>query len=127
DQGPAPQNAKGATVGRPSRPMSANWSERRDLNPRPPHPQCGALPDCATLRTEAARVPAPLAAPIYVRRPRDATPEDISPLAQEVAQRLELAQYLGQGGARVPSADRRRRCGRRGRGRAGVVGGQLAA
>jgi|GEM_PF-5462384 hypothetical protein len=26
------------------------WSERPDLNRRPPHPQCGALPGCATLR-----------------------------------------------------------------------------
>ena len=26
------------------------WSERRDSNPRPPHPQYGALPGCATLR-----------------------------------------------------------------------------
>ncbi len=26
------------------------WSERRDLNPRPLHPQYSALPDCATLR-----------------------------------------------------------------------------
>ena len=28
------------------------WSERPDLNRRPPHPQCGALPGCATLRHE---------------------------------------------------------------------------
>src|SRR5579875_2208488 len=27
------------------------WSERRDLNPRPPVPQTDALPGCATLRT----------------------------------------------------------------------------
>src|SRR5262245_37978957 len=26
------------------------WSERRDLNPRPPDPQSDALPGCATLR-----------------------------------------------------------------------------
>jgi hypothetical protein len=26
------------------------WSERLDSNQRPPHPQCGALPDCATSR-----------------------------------------------------------------------------
>ena len=26
------------------------WSGRQDLNLRPPHPQCGALPDCATPR-----------------------------------------------------------------------------
>ena len=26
------------------------WSEWPDLNRRPPHPQCGALPGCATLR-----------------------------------------------------------------------------
>ena len=29
-----------------------NWSGRQDLNLRPPHPQCGALPDCATPRVE---------------------------------------------------------------------------
>ena len=28
-----------------------NWSERRDLNPRPPLPQSGALPNCATPRS----------------------------------------------------------------------------
>ena len=26
------------------------WSERQDLNLRPLHPQCSALPDCATPR-----------------------------------------------------------------------------
>ena len=26
------------------------WSEWRDSNPRPLHPQCSALPGCATLR-----------------------------------------------------------------------------
>ena len=26
------------------------WSERRDLNPRPPAPEAGALPSCATSR-----------------------------------------------------------------------------
>lgn len=26
------------------------WSERQDLNLRPLHPQCSALPNCATLR-----------------------------------------------------------------------------
>ena len=30
--------------------MEFMWSEWRDLNPRPPHPQRGALPGCATLR-----------------------------------------------------------------------------
>src|SRR5215510_7934167 len=29
---------------------SEEWSERRDLNPRPPDPQSDALPGCATLR-----------------------------------------------------------------------------
>ena len=28
----------------------AMWSGRRDLNPRPPAPKAGALPDCATPR-----------------------------------------------------------------------------
>src|SRR3546814_10936744 len=27
-----------------------SWSERQDSNLRPPHPQCDALPGCATLR-----------------------------------------------------------------------------
>ena len=27
-----------------------NWSGWPDLNRRPPHPQCGALPGCATSR-----------------------------------------------------------------------------
>ena len=26
------------------------WSGRRDLNPRPPAPEAGTLPDCATSR-----------------------------------------------------------------------------
>ena len=30
-----------------------NWSERKDLNLRPPGPKPGALPDCATLRQKA--------------------------------------------------------------------------
>src|SRR5215475_68629 len=29
------------------------WSERQDLNLRPPRPERGALPDCATLRLTA--------------------------------------------------------------------------
>ena len=40
---------------------SRGWSGRQDLNLRPPHPQCDALPDCATPRrkgTIAARRPA---------------------------------------------------------------------
>ena len=38
---------------------NVEWSGRQDLNLRPPHPQCGALPDCATprrtLRTRAKK------------------------------------------------------------------------
>ena len=30
--------------------MAEKWSGREDLNLRPPHPQCGALPGCATPR-----------------------------------------------------------------------------
>src|SRR5262249_17195369 len=30
------------------------WSEWQDLNLRPPRPERGALPDCATLRLEGA-------------------------------------------------------------------------
>ena len=33
-----------------SRAFSFIWSGWPDLNRRPPHPQCGALPDCATSR-----------------------------------------------------------------------------
>ena len=32
--------------------VEMNWSERRDLNPRPFAPEANALPDCATLRHE---------------------------------------------------------------------------
>ena len=32
------------------RTAEAHWSGRRDLNPRPPAPHAGALPDCATTR-----------------------------------------------------------------------------
>ena len=38
---------------RPKRDASiylGNWSEREDLNLRPPAPEAGALPGCATLR-----------------------------------------------------------------------------
>ena len=38
-----------------------DWSERRDLNPRPPVPQTDALPGCATLRPECADVAVPAA------------------------------------------------------------------
>src|ERR1700750_152278 len=38
-----------------------SWSEWQDLNLRPPRPERGALPDCATLRLEAGLItPAPL-------------------------------------------------------------------
>ena len=32
------------------------WSEWQDLNLRPPRPERGALPDCATLRLKAALI-----------------------------------------------------------------------
>src|SRR5262249_42412303 len=36
------------------------WSEWQDLNLRPPRPERGALPDCATLRLKAGLItPAP--------------------------------------------------------------------
>lgn len=56
---------------RPSR-RRRKWSERRDLNPRPLHPQCSALPSCATLRPVAAamlpscRRAAPAMAALYL-------------------------------------------------------------
>src|SRR5262249_34998106 len=34
-----------------------NWSEWQDLNLRPPRPERGALPDCATLRLANGRSP----------------------------------------------------------------------
>ena len=36
------------------------WSERRDSNPRPLHPQYSALPGCATLRPRPSYTGAPL-------------------------------------------------------------------
>ncbi len=45
------------------------WSERRDLNPRPPVPQTDALPGCATLRPRGAGLPAQ-PTPRNARRPR---------------------------------------------------------
>ena len=33
-----------------ARDFAGNWSEREDSNLRPPAPEAGALPDCATLR-----------------------------------------------------------------------------
>lgn len=60
--------------GRAGRPVERErkWSERRDLNPRPLHPQCSALPSCATLRSVAAamlpscRRAAPAMAALYL-------------------------------------------------------------
>jgi hypothetical protein len=46
---PALAGARNGMAGYPG----AKWSERRDLNPRPPDPQSGALPSCATLRPNA--------------------------------------------------------------------------
>ena len=37
--------------------FGTEWSGRRDLNPRPLHPQCSALPDCATPRCRAGSLP----------------------------------------------------------------------
>src|SRR3954462_10179893 len=36
------------------------WSEWQDLNLRPPRPERGALPDCATLRLKAGLITVPL-------------------------------------------------------------------
>ena len=44
------------------------WSGRRDLNPRPPRPERGALPTCATTRVGPRSVPGPT--PIPPRRSR---------------------------------------------------------
>ena len=38
------------------------WSGRRDLNPRPPDPQSGALPSCATPRRSSNRTGGPVGA-----------------------------------------------------------------
>ena len=42
-------HTKNKSTGFISKPVDF-WSERRDLNPRPPPPQGGALPSCATPR-----------------------------------------------------------------------------
>src|SRR5262245_66529061 len=51
----------GETVGIDVSEGAKCWSEWQDLNLRPPRPERGALPDCATLRLEAGLItPAPL-------------------------------------------------------------------
>ena len=47
------RNARGVSLNKVSQCETfgnLNWSERRDLNPRPFAPEANALPDCATLR-----------------------------------------------------------------------------
>lgn len=44
----------GITVGAAIRNRANDWSEWQDLNLRPPRPERGALPDCATLRRPAS-------------------------------------------------------------------------
>ena len=44
------------------------WSGRPDLNRRPPHPQCDALPDCATPRTSRCARPPWILQPGGLRR-----------------------------------------------------------
>ena len=44
---------------------SKNESERRDLNPRPPLPQSGALPSCATPRSTRSYHAAALSATAF--------------------------------------------------------------
>jgi hypothetical protein len=45
-----PLAAGGRREERKAKTSGVYWSERRDLNPRPPEPHSGALPGCATLR-----------------------------------------------------------------------------
>src|SRR3974377_552832 len=48
---PAPTDTCGKSA-----PWEWSWSEWQDLNLRPPRPERGALPDCATLRLEAGLI-----------------------------------------------------------------------
>ena len=41
---------EGGQSSRPEKSLSFDWSGWRDLNPRPPRPERGALPSCATPR-----------------------------------------------------------------------------
>ena len=68
-------------------------SGRRDLNPRPPRPERGALPSCATARVQR---PEMLAARGAVRRPRP---------------RARRPQAVAAASARVASTKRARRIG----------------
>src|SRR5262249_33341764 len=65
------------------------WSEWQDLNLRPPRPERGALPDCATLRLKAG----------LITRVRE-RPQAIDPMtAQAATQVIEASE-----GAITPSA-----------------------
>src|SRR5438128_857963 len=60
-------------------------SGRRDLNPRPPEPHSGALPDCATSRktrrqgAEMPRRPGKASPPDPAPSPRDVSGQDLTP------------------------------------------------
>src|SRR2546426_4413513 len=55
---PTRQEARGKALG-----GGLDESGRRDLNPRPPEPHSGALPDCATSRYHRPENPHPVARP----------------------------------------------------------------
>src|SRR4051812_42874627 len=50
----------GRAIGARSKTSAKYWSEWQDLNLRPPRPERGALPDCATLRLKGVLITAPL-------------------------------------------------------------------
>ena len=80
------------------------WSERQDLNLRPPDPQSDALPGCATLRPiRLYRRSAPIGgAPgrCYIPRRRPATPADPRRYGPVNLRILPLRGQLGSDGSR---------------------------
>ncbi len=75
---------------------SERWSGRRDLNPRPPVPQTGALPDCATPRPcRRCYQTAPLGETRHPRSPHQHHPDrgDQGVLGGRDA--VQLAQHVG--------------------------------
>ena len=78
EQGPF-EAGQSATIG--SADNSVNWSGREDSNLRPPHPQCDALPGCATSRPAIRRTMAPaLERGLYGQRFRKARGQSRYPL-----------------------------------------------
>jgi hypothetical protein len=85
-QPPAAVKQKRPPVGWP---FLFNWSGRQDLNLRPPHPQCGALPGCATPRELRPTVWC-----VFLQQPGLRTPRELRPTVWCV--------FLQQPGLRTP-------------------------